>query len=140
MRNRFLVAALTIIAGLFAAQNSAEAQANAKMKYLVIGELIDPGPMMTPQQVVQMGENLINPGLDVLTKWEADKRIMGGIYVGDRKAVFIMEAESNDDVDRMIQALPFWGINKWTVSPLQSFAARAEENKMRFEKMKSMMK
>ena len=140
MHNRFLVVALTIIAGLFAAQNSTEAQTKGKMTYLVIGEFIDPGPMMTPQQVVQMGENVVNPGLDVLTKWEADKRIMGGMYVGDRKAAFILQAESNDEVDRMIQGLPFWGIMKWSVSPLQSFAARAEENKARFEKMKSTMK
>ena len=137
---RLLTVALTLIAGLVAVLNVSGAQSKNMMKYLVIGEFIDPGPMMAPQQAVQMGEGVVNPGLEILAKWEADKKIAGGMYVGDRKAVFIVEAESNDEVDKMIQNLPFWGIMKWSVSPLQSFAARAEENKARYEKMKSMMK
>ena len=117
-----------------------EAQTQAKMKYLVVGDFIDPGPMMSPPQVAQMLETAILPSLDMLTKWEADNRIHGGIFVGDRKGVFVIEAESNGELDKMIMSLPMWGLMKWTVSPLHTFAGRAAQDKMNVEKIKSMKK
>lgn len=140
MRNKLLVIPLTLMFGLTVMVSSSEAQMKGKMKYLVIGDFIDPGPMMAPPQLVQMIEHAILPGLDMLAKWEADKKITGGIYVGDRKGVFVVEAESNEEVDKMIQSLPFWGLMKWTVSPLHTFVGRAAQTKMGLEKMKSMMK
>ena len=129
-----LVFALTFVV------STSEAQTKAKMKYLVIGDFIDPGPMMAPPQVVQMMEHAVLPSLDMLVKWEADKRITGGVYVGDRKCVFIVDAESNEEVGNLVQSLPFWGLLKWSVSPLQSFSARAVQDKLGAEKMKSMTK
>ena len=140
MRNKLLVILLILMFGLTVMVGSSEAQMKAKMKYLVVGDFIDPGPMMAPPQVVQMFEKAILPSLDMLAKWEADKKITGGIYVGDRKGVFVVEAESNEEVDKMIQSLPFWGLLKWNVSALNTFAARSVQDKMGVEKMKSMMK
>ena len=48
MRNKFLFATLMLIIGLMAAVSSSEAQMKGKMKYLVVGDFIDPGPMMAP--------------------------------------------------------------------------------------------
>lgn len=140
MRNKLLVIPLMLILALTVGVSSTQGQMKSKMKYLVIGDFIDPGPMMAPPQVVQMMEHAILPSLDMLAKWEADKRITGGIYVGDRKGVFIVDAESNEEVDKLIQSLPFWGLLKWTVSPLQTFSGRAAQDKMGAEKMKSMIK
>jgi hypothetical protein len=129
-----LMLALTVIVG------SSEAQTKVKMKYLVIGEAVDAGPMLQPGQVTAMIEQAIIPSLDMLAKWEADKKIVGGLYVGDRKGVFILEAESNDEVDKMLESLPFWGLLKWNVSALQSFESRSTLEKTIVEKMKTMKK
>ena len=140
MRNKLLLIPLMLLLTLTFGVSSTQAQMKSKMKYLVIGDFIDPGPMMAPPQVVQMMEHAVLPSLDMLVKWEADKRITGGVYVGDRKCVFIVDAESNEEVGNLVQSLPFWGLLKWSVSPLQSFSARAVQDKLGAEKMKSMTK
>ena len=140
MRNRFPTFSLIMMLVFIGAVGSSEAQMKSKMKYLVIGEFIDPGPMMAPPQFAQMLEHSILPSLDMLAKWEADKKIMGGVYVGARKGVFVVEAESNEEVDKMIQSLPFWGLLKWNVSALNTFAARSAQEKTMVEKMKGITK
>ena len=140
MRNKFPTFSLMLMFALIVAVGSSEAQMKGKMKYLVIGEFIDPGPLIAPPQVVQMLEQAVLPSLDMLAKWESEKKITGGIYVGDRKGVFVVEAESNEEVDKMIQSLPFWGLLKWNVSALNTFAGRLGQEKVIVERMKSMTK
>jgi hypothetical protein len=138
MHKKSLVTLLMLICALTMAVYSAGAQMKGKTKYLVIGDYIDPGPLAPPQQTVQMLENAVLPSFDILSKLEAEKKLSGGIYVGERKGVFIIEAESNDEVDKFLHTLPFWGLLKWTVSPLQTFSARGAEDKAGIEMMKSM--
>ena len=140
MRNRFVSIGLILALVFLASTSSSQAQMKGKMKYLVIGEFIDPGPMASPQQMVPMFENAILPSLDMLAKWEAEKKISGGIYVGARAGVFVVEAETNEEVDKLVQSLPFWGLLKWTVSPLNTFAGRAAQDRQGVEKMKASMK
>jgi hypothetical protein len=45
--------------------------------------------------------------------------------VGERSFVFIAEAASNDELDKMLRNIPAWGVFDWQVTPLQSFAGRA---------------
>ena len=132
---------LTALFAIFLiAAGSAEAQSKAKMKYLVIGDYIDPGPLLPPAQAGQMLENVVLPSMDMLSKWEADHKILGGICVGERRGVFVVEAESNEEVDKMLESLPFWGLLKWNVTALNSFASRAAQDKMSMAAMKSMGK
>ena len=140
MHNKPFFLLLMLTLALMLVVIPSEAQMKPKMKYLVVGDFIDPGPMMPPPQVAQMLETAILPSLDMLAKWETDNRIHGGIFVGDRKGVFVIEAESNEEVDKMIMSLPMWGLLKWTVSPLHTFAGRAAQDKMNAEKIKSMNK
>lgn len=92
------------------------------MLYLVTGEKIEVGPPLTPQQV----EKVIIPSLKACAKLEAEKTILaGGVVAGTRVFVAVVEAESNDGVSRILQSLPFWGLLKWDVKPLESFGARA---------------
>jgi hypothetical protein len=63
----------------------------------------------------------------LLLDWEKKKKITaGGVPVGDRAFVFIAEAKSNDDLDKMLRQLPVWGVLDWDVSPLQTFTHRAK--------------
>ena len=79
------------------------------MKYLVTGS---EGPGFTsPQQAVEVLESGILPMFDALMKLEADKKILaGGLPVGDRAFVFILEAASHEAVDQLLRDLPAWGV------------------------------
>ncbi|MGH2670675.1 MAG: hypothetical protein ACRDH5_16455, partial [bacterium] len=64
------------------------------MKYPVTGS---EGPgFASPEQAVEVLERGILPTFDALMKLEADKKILaGGLPVGDRALVFILEAASH---------------------------------------------
>jgi muconolactone delta-isomerase len=105
------------------------------MKYLVTGS---EGPGFTsPEQAVEVLERGILPTFDALMKLEADKKILaGGLPVGDRALVFILEAASHEEVDQLLRDLPAWGVLKWTVTPLQSFEGRAKKERSVVEEIK----
>ncbi len=97
------------------------------MKYLVRMDLIDPGPLLSPQQVAGILENLVVPSFQALVKLEKDGKILaGGLEAGARSGVFIVDAPSHDELSRLLESLPFWGIIKWQVTPLESFEHRIE--------------
>ena len=52
--------------------------------------------------------------------------LASGLPVGDRAFVFIVEATSNDEVDQLLRNIPMWGSLDWEVTPLQTFAGRAD--------------
>ncbi|MFT3865037.1 MAG: muconolactone Delta-isomerase family protein [Solirubrobacterales bacterium] len=97
-------------------------------RYLVEAEYLDPGPLADPEQQTRISNERVLPGQQALADWEAEGRIVaGGVVAGVRRVVFIIEAESNDQLGDLIGRLPIWGINRWKVEPLQTFAARAAQ-------------
>ena len=95
------------------------------MQYLVEGRR---GSLPTsPEQTVSLLEGVVIPHFEHLIKLERDKVILGGgLPVGDRAFVFIIEAKNNDEADRIVRGTPGWPILEWTVTPLQSVPSRAE--------------
>jgi hypothetical protein len=93
------------------------------MKYLVVGS---GGPgFSSAEDAADMLNHMIVPNFKMLIEWEKKKKISGGgVPVGDRALVFIAEAKSNDDLDKMLRQLPVWGVLDWDVSPLQTFQQR----------------
>jgi hypothetical protein len=75
------------------------------MKYLVISS---EGPgFASPEEAVEILEKGILPTFDALMKLEAEKRILvGGLPVGDRAFVFILEASSNEEADQVLRDIP----------------------------------
>lgn len=107
-------------------------------RYLVTGEYVDPGPMLPPQQLVQLIEQTVLPSFEALAKLEEQKKILGGgIVAGARAGAFIVEVASNSELNRLLQELPFWGIVKWTATPLQTFRERASDEKNAVERIKA---
>ena len=63
-------------------------------------------------------------------KLEKEKKILaGGLPVGERAFMFIMEASSNEEVDRVVRSIPMWGALKWEIIALQSFEGRASQER-----------
>ena len=105
------------------------------MKYLVVGS---EGPgFASPEESVEILEKGVFPTFDALLKLEAEKKILaGGLPVADRALVFILEASSNDEADQILRDIPAWGVLKWKVTPLQSFAGRANYERSLVEEIK----
>jgi len=104
------------------------------MKYLVVGS---GGPgFSSPEEAIQVLENIILPSFDQLINLEKEKKILGGgLPVGDRAFVFIVEASSNDEVDNMLRNIPMWGSLDWEVTALQSFSGRADRERKIIEEL-----
>jgi hypothetical protein len=98
------------------------------MKYLVVGS---EGPgFSSPEEVIEILEKGVLPTFDALMKLEAEGKIVaGGLPVGDRAFVFIAEASSNEELDRMLRTIPAWGVLKWKVTALQTIAGRAAQER-----------
>jgi hypothetical protein len=98
------------------------------MRYLVVGS---GGPGFgDPQEALDTLEKGILPTFEALLKLEKEQKIVaGGLPVGERAVVFVAEAPSNEDLDRMLRDLPAWGVLDWEVTPLQSFQGRADQER-----------
>jgi hypothetical protein len=118
---------------------SAQAAEGQKMKYLVTAS---EGPgFSTPEEALKVLEKGVLPTFDSLLKLEAEKRIVaGGLPVGERKFIFILEASSNEEVDQILRDIPAWGVFKWQVIPLQSFEGRAQKERSVLSELKKQLK
>lgn len=98
------------------------------MKYLVSGS---GGPGLgSPEEAKEMLDNIVHPSFEALMKLESEGKMLGGgLPVGDRAIVFILEVSSHAEVDTIIQQMPIWSMLEWQVIPLQDFAGRMEQEK-----------
>lgn len=105
------------------------------MKYLVIGS---GGPgFASPEEAVKILQEIVLPSFDQLIRLEKEKKILaGGLPVGDRAFVFIVEASSNEKLDQMLRMLPMWGSLDWEVTALQTFAGRATQERSIVKELK----
>ena len=63
----------------------------------------------SPEQAISFLEGIVIPHFEHLIKLERDKIILGGgLPVGDRAFVFVIEAKDNDEADRIIRSTPGW--------------------------------
>lgn len=108
------------------------------MQYLVTVETVDAGPLLPPEGVVGLVRQAILPSMEALVRMESEGKILGGgVPVGERGAVFIVEAESNEELDGLLQDLPAWGVSKAKVTPLQRFQNRLEHTSQYVDRMES---
>jgi muconolactone delta-isomerase len=106
------------------------------MQYLVTEELIDPGPLLPPDQLVKIMRQWVFPSMDALINLKSEGKIIGGgLPVGERALVLIFEAESNEELDTILQRLPLWGLAKWKVTPLENLEGRTSRDRQFIEQL-----
>ena len=124
-----------IIALLMASMPPYVAAQGENMLYLVEFEATEAGAPRTREQVIELLEQLIVPSLENLAK---DSKIQaGGVLVGARAGVLIVAAKSHDEVTELVRALPAWGVWGWKVTPLESFARRANVEKKVIQRLRA---
>jgi hypothetical protein len=94
------------------------------MMYLVHGSMGPTSPVN--EDMIDLLEHFVLPGFEALKRLESESRIVaGGVPVSERAVVFIVDAQSNEELDQILRGLPFWSILEWQVTALQSFDGRA---------------
>jgi hypothetical protein len=111
-------------------------QGDQPMQYLVEGAR---GPLPpSPEQAIALLEGTVIPHFEYMIRLRAEGKILaGGIPVGDRAFICIIEAGSNEEADRIVRDMPAWGLLEWKVTPLQSVEARAEMERKAVHALKS---
>ena len=96
------------------------------MRFLVTIDGSDVGVGTPPERLIQQMDQMVIPGIEQLAQWEQEGRIHGGGYTAARGGVFIIDADSSDEVDQLVTSLPHWGLVKVDVKPLISNSALLE--------------
>jgi len=99
------------------------------MLFLVTLDGSDIGVGMPPERLAHVVEHMVTPGLEQLVQWEQEGRIYGGGYTAARGGVFIMDADSSEEVDQLVTSLPHWGLVKVEVKPLISTSEMVERSR-----------
>jgi muconolactone delta-isomerase len=96
------------------------------MRFLVTIDGADTGVGVPPERVVGVLDQMVIPSIEKLAQWEQEGRIHGGSYTAGRGGVFIVDADSSEEVDQLVTSLPNWGIIKVDVKPLISSSTALE--------------
>jgi len=99
------------------------------MLFLVSGEWIEVSALVSPRDKLELIEQAVLPSLEIWAKWEEDGRIRGGVFAGERAGAFVLEADSSEEVGEILATMPFWGLIKWHVRPLQSVRSTIERER-----------
>jgi hypothetical protein len=97
------------------------------MMFLVLGENIDSGYLIPPDQLFPVLEQAVVPSFQMLAERVAQGKGMGGVYPGERRGAFVLEAGSFEELDAFMNSLPFFGFVKWDIKPLMPFSTIAEK-------------
>lgn len=109
------------------------------MQYLVTAEWVEVGPLPLEKFVPVLDRNII-PSLETLAQWEEEGRIYGGgVYPGEKAGAWVIEAESSEELGRLVSSLPFWGQMKWHVRPLQSTRSAAKREQRVRERLNAVV-
>jgi len=91
------------------------------VRYLVRGEFIEKSfAARRPEESVLYFQQVIRPSIEALWELADEKNFVQGVTAGERESVFVVEAESGDEVGRLLKSLPFRDAIVWTFSPVES--------------------
>src|SRR5919112_1741662 len=89
-----------------------------RMRFLITIDGTNIGAGMPPDQLAPMVNRMVVPSLEQLAQWEQEGRIHGGGYAAARGGAFVMDADSPEEVDRLVASLPYFPLVKVDVTPL----------------------
>jgi muconolactone delta-isomerase len=97
------------------------------MLFLIRGKNIDSGYLVPPAQIADIVEGAVLPSFQLLAQMAQQGKIKGGTIPGERGGAFVIEVDSNEELDRIMNGLPFFGLVDWDVKALMSFDAIAQQ-------------
>jgi muconolactone delta-isomerase len=95
------------------------------MIFLVELDHVKSGLTLTPEAGRTFIERVIFPTLARAEKLVEEKKILAGGAVAGRISLrFIIEADSIEEIDRLVSSLPLWTVAETRVTPLITVAER----------------
>lgn len=110
------------------------------MRFLVTIDGSDIGAGMPPERLAQVMDQMVVPSLEQLDQWEQEGRIHGGGYTAARGGVFIIDADSSEEVDQLVTSLPYWGLVEVDVKPLIPSSAVLERARAMNQRLQERMR
>jgi hypothetical protein len=93
-------------------------------QYLVTMNIESADPLLPIDELVRVVRKSILPSLEALRNLQArGKVVTGGYPIGDRFMVFVVEADSEEQLWEMLEDVPLSGMAKTKVRLLQGFDA-----------------
>lgn len=109
------------------------------MEYLVQMKLAASSRPATTEEGIAFIERFILPTLDLCQKLETENKIVAGGPLGGAVALaLILRADSNREVDQLVESLPVWPRMETTITPLIRFDERAQAVRSRLQELKAM--
>ncbi len=105
------------------------------MRFLVTIDGSNVGVGMPPERLAQVQDQMVIPGVEKLAQWEQEGRIHGGGYTAARGSVFVIDADSIEEVDQLVTGLPHWGLVKADVKPLIPMSSMLERVRVRRQRL-----
>jgi hypothetical protein len=96
------------------------------MLFHVRGKNIDSGYLVPPQAIFDTVDAAVVPSFQMLGQMMQQGKVKGGTYPGERGGAFVIEVDSFEELDGILNGLPFFGLVEWEVKALVPFATSAE--------------
>jgi muconolactone delta-isomerase len=111
------------------------------MQYLVEMKLAASSrPSGGAEEGIAFIEQLILPSLEACETLLEEKKILaGGPAVGAIRLLFIVSADSAQELDELVSSLPIWPRMETTMVPLTTFGGRATSLRPKLEGLKAMV-
>ncbi len=110
------------------------------MRFLVTIEGSDVVVGMPPERLGQLMHQMVVPGIEKLAQWEQEGKIHGGGYAAARGNVFVIEADSVEEVEQLVTSLPHWGLVNVDVKPLISHSTMLERARAMEQRLQERMR
>ncbi len=107
------------------------------MQYFVVMETMEEKIPTVPQELAKHGERVIASQEVMIELRKAGKVLAGGVPVGRKAIVAIVEAESNDELNELLMHIPVYAISDVEVVPLASHGSVLRTIREKFEQAKS---
>ena len=107
------------------------------MQYLVMMETMEEKVPTTPQELANHGERVIASQEVMIELKKGGKVLAGGVPVGRKAIVAIVEAESNDELSEVLMRIPLHSISDVDVVPLASHESVVRAIRREFEHRKA---
>ena len=110
------------------------------MRYLIEMKLSGSARPKVPQDGVFLIERYILPSLEICRKWQVERKLLaGGPVSGSIQLAVVLEVESAQELDELIESLPLWPLMETTVIPLTTFEGRIQAVQSKLKQLKSMI-
>jgi hypothetical protein len=108
------------------------------MQYMVQMKLANSSRPLTPQQGIGFIEQFILPTLEKCNQLQQEKTILAGGPVGGAVALaLIINADSIEQLDGIVESLPVWPLMETTVTPLTTFSDRSAAISVRLNSLRT---